>query len=117
MKKNILFDKALAFGVRTLKLAKLLKEQNQDIIAKQILRSGTSIGANIAESEYASSNADFVNKLQISRKEASETRYWLYLLHEAQELDKKLFFSLCADLDEIIKILAASVVTVKNKSN
>ena len=117
MKENILFDKALAFGVRILRLSQLLEEQKQSIIAKQILRSGSSIGANISESEYAVSNADFINKLQIARKEANETRYWLLLLFEAKLLEEKLFNSISADLEVLIKILAVSVMTAKKKKD
>ena len=115
MKENIMLEKALKFGVRIMKLAKILDEQKHKIIANQVLRSGVSIGANISESEYAVSKADFINKLQISRKEANETRYWLRLLREDEILDAKLFESLIADVDEILRLLGASVLTAKNK--
>ncbi|MCL2847820.1 MAG: four helix bundle protein [Firmicutes bacterium] len=113
MKENIMLEKALKFGVRVIKLARFLDEQKHKVVANQILRSGMSVGANISESEYASSSADFINKLQIARKEANETKYWLRLLKEAEIIENKLFESLFSDLDEITKLLGASVLTAK----
>lgn len=77
MGENIILEKAIKFSVRTVKLAEFLQDKKQWVIADQILRSGTSVGANVAESNYAASNADFINKLKISEKEAGETAYWL----------------------------------------
>ena len=113
MRENIMLEKALKFGVRIIKLAKFLDEQKHKVLANQILRSGVSVGANISESEYASSNADFINKLQISRKEANETKYWLKLIKEASIIENKLFESLFSDIEEISKLLGASVSTAK----
>lgn len=78
MKDNVVLCKAKKFGVRIIKLADFLDNLKHKVVANQILRSGTSIGANIAESEFAASNLDFINKLQIARKEANETKYWSY---------------------------------------
>jgi len=115
MRENILFEKALKFGVRVVKLVQHLEDKRQSVIARQILRSGTSIGANIAESEYASSNADFINKLQIARKEANETKYWLTLMMEANILEIEIADSLVNDVEELLKILGSSVMTAKKK--
>jgi four helix bundle protein len=84
-------------------------------MSKQILRSGTSIGANIHEALYAQSKADFASKLSISLKEASETAYWLTLLQKTEYLTSELYKSLRADVDEIIKMIIASLKTVKEK--
>ena len=89
MKENIILEKCLLFGVRMIKFVEFLETKNQKIIANQILRSGTSIGANAAESAFAASNADFINKLKIAEKEASETAYWLRLLKIADRIDEK----------------------------
>ena len=87
--------------------------KHEFIMAKQLLRCGTSIGANVAESEHAQSRADFCSKLNIALKEAAETDYWLRLLHEAGYLNEAEFQSVYADCKEIEKLLAAIVKTVK----
>ncbi len=84
-------------------------------MAKQILRSGTSIGANIRESVYGESKADFVHKLRIALKEASETEYWLELLHETNYIEEKEYKSLVEDCVELIKLLTAIIKTNCNK--
>ena len=91
----------------------LLEEKKEFIMSKQMFRSGTSIGANIHEGVQAQSKADFVSKLNISLKEASETSYWMTVLYRANYLDEKIFDSLKQDLDEIIRILIASIKTTK----
>ena len=91
----------------------LTEEKNEYIMSKQMFRSGTSIGANIHEGIQAQSKADFVSKLSIALKEASETSYWLVVLNRADFLDEKLYLSLKADVDEIIRILVASIKTTK----
>ena len=82
MKENPIKDKSIAFAIRIVNLYKYLVEKDEYVLSKQILRSGTSIGANIAEAIRAESNNDFIHKLSISRKEAQETIYWLELLHQ-----------------------------------
>ena len=82
-------------------------------MSKQLFRSGTSIGANIHEGIQGQSRADFVSKLNIALKEASETSYWLVVLHKANFLEEKLFNSLKEDIDEIIRLLIASIKTTK----
>ncbi|MCL2797944.1 MAG: four helix bundle protein [Firmicutes bacterium] len=110
--KNIQ-EKSKRFAIRIVKLYKqLVNEKEERVMAKQILRSGTSIGANIAESDYAASKADFICKTQIAIKEAAETRYWLEILFETGFLSKELLDSLFFDCEEIIKILT----TILNNS-
>jgi len=117
MKDSILFTKSKAFVLRIVRLYKYLREHHESVIAKQMLRSGTSIGANIAENRYAQSKADFASKLQIALKEASETEYWLELLRDAELVEPSpAFDSLCDDCTELLKMLTASVKTAKDKS-
>ena len=114
MKDSILFTKSKAFALRIVRLYKYLREHKESVIAKQMLRAGTSIGANIAESRYAQSKADFASKLQIALKEASETEYWLELLRDAELVEPvPAFDSICDDCTELIKMLTASVKTAK----
>jgi len=89
LKEIVLIDKSIDFAARIIKLCKYLEgTKHENIISKQIIRSGTSIGANINEAQYGQSKADFVSKLQISLKETAETEYWLRLLFKADFLDK-----------------------------
>ena len=114
MKDSILFTKSKTFALRIVRLYKYLREHKESVIAKQMLRAGTSIGANIAESRYAQSKADFASKLQIALKEASETEYWLELLRDAELVESGLAFdSICDDCTELIRMLTASVKTAK----
>ncbi len=111
---NILADKSVDFAIRITNCYKyLMKEKREDIMSKQLFRSGTSIGANIHEGIQGQSRADFVSKLNIALKEASETSYWLVVLHKANFLEEKLFNSLKEDIDEIIRLLIASIKTTK----
>ena len=113
---SILKTKSFLFAVRIVKLAQYLqKEKGEFILSKQILRSGTSVGALVREAEYAQSKADFIHKLSIALKEANETDYWLSLLFETKYIEELLFKSLKSDCSEIIYILISSVKTVKNK--
>ncbi len=113
-KKNILKEKTFAFAVRIIKLYKYLKSNhNEYILSKQIIRSGTSIGALIRESENAESKKDFIHKLNIGLKETDETQYWLELLYETEFITKKMFDSINSDVEELIKMLVASVKTTK----
>ena len=115
MGENIILEKSLMFGTRMLKLAEYLHNKKQHIIADQILRSGTSIGANVAESDYAASAADFANKFKIAEKEAGETAYWLRLIKMGAIIDEKLFDSLFNDVKEIQRLIGASLKTIKEK--
>ena len=95
MKENVLSEKSYAFALRTVKLYKyIIDEHKEYVLSKQIMRSGTSIGANIEESVHAQSKIDFIHKLSIAQKEASETNYWLRLLRDSEYLSEKLAKSL-----------------------
>ena len=96
-------------------ISTLQRTKKEFILSKQLLRSGTSIGANIAESEFGSSEKDFLNKLYIALKESNETLYWLELLYETGYLDKEQFNSLAIPCMELKRILMASTKTMKDK--
>lgn len=103
---NNLYQKAYTFAIRIVNAHKFLsKEKREFTISKQLLRSGTSIGANVAEANGGISKADFSAKLSISYKECLETKYWLSLLHDTDFIDDKLFRSIFEDADELAKIL------------
>ena len=111
---NIIGEKSFTFALRIVKLCNYLKKtKKESVMTRQLLRCGTSIGANVAESEHAQSRADFASKLNIALKEAAETDYWLRLLHEADYLNDKEFQSVFADCKEIERLLAAIVKTTK----
>ena len=115
---NILVDKSVDFAIRISNCYKfLLKEKREDIMSKQLFRSGTSIGANIHEAIHAQSKADFISKLGISLKEASETSFWLVVLHQSGTMDDNIYFSLKEDVDEIIKLLISTIKTTKKNIN
>ena len=117
MKQNILIDKSIDFGARIVKLHRyLLKTKREAVLSKQILRSGTSIGANINEAQYGNSKADFVAKLHIALKETAETEYWLHILQKSDYLDDNMSVSLLNDCLEIKRILIASINTAKEKA-
>ena len=118
MKENLLIDKSIIFASRIIKLNQYLtKTKKETIISKQIVRSGTSIGANINEANYGQSKADFVSKMHIALKEAAETEYWLKLLIMSEYITEDMGKSLLNDCLEIKKILIASINTAKeNKS-
>ena len=106
--ENLIEKKSFEFAVRIVKLCQYLqKNKNEYMLSKQIMRSGTSIGANIAEAQRAQSTADFVSKMKIALKEANETQYWLQLLRETKYITDKEFSSIHDDLVEILKILTA----------
>jgi len=108
MEKNIVFEKSKAFAIRIVKLYKYLCEiKKESTMSKQLLRCGTSIGANIAEAQRAQTRADFHAKMCIAQKEAGETEYWLQLLFETDYLTEAEYASIGADLKEIIRMLAA----------
>ena len=116
MNGNNIQEKSFSFAVRIVKLCKMLRNnRGEHILSKQLLRSGTSIGANIAESQNAQSRADFQSKLNIALKETTETKYWLRLLHATDYLTKAEFLSMESDCAEIERILSTSVKTLKEK--
>ncbi len=108
---NVIVDKSKAFALRIIKLYKYLC--NEYILSKQLLRSGTSIGANVKEAIRGQSKADFVSKLNISLKEASETEYWLELLHKSDYLSDEQFDSIDTDCVELLKLLTAIINSSK----
>jgi len=114
--KSIVGDKSYAFALRMVKAYKYLtKEQHEFILSKQLLRSGTAIGALIKEAEHAQSRADFINKMNIALKEANETEYWLMLLKDSNYLNDKTYTSIHNNCDELIRLLASIVKTSKEK--
>ena len=116
MKENVLIDKSIDFGARIVKLHRyLVKTKHETTLSKQVLRSGTSIGANINEAQYGNSKADFIAKLHIALKEAAETEYWLHILEKSDYLDKNMASSMLNDCLEIKRILIASISTAKDK--
>ena len=107
-------SKSFLFAVRIVKLSKHLQESKKEYtLSKQLLRSGTSIGANIAEAEQAQSKADFISKMNIALKEAVETTYWLRLLHASDYLSKTEFSSIYSDCRELEKMLTAIIKTAR----
>ena len=108
MSENIIVDKSFDFAVRIVNLYKYLNnEQKEYVLSKQLLRSGTSIGANVSEAERAQSKADFVSKMSIALKEANETNYWIKLLYKTDYLNKSQYDSINTDINELISILIA----------
>lgn len=113
--KVVIYDKTLNFAKRIVKMSKQLQvEKKEFVLSKQILRSGTSIGANVSEAKYAQSTKDFLSKFLIALKEANETEYWLILLQDEYLTDKEVE-TLMKDLKETIKILVSTTKSLKNK--
>ena len=114
-KENIIVTKSIAFALTVIKFCQVLEQRKKYIIANQLLRSGTSIGANVFEAQNAESKADFIHKMKISAKETSETFYWLTLCEhsEGYNFDKKLK----SDLEEINKILSKIISSSKGRIN
>lgn len=114
--ENILADKTVDFAVRIVKFYKYLCEEKKEyVLSKQILRSGTSIGANVRESKNAQSKTDFISKLNIALKEADETEYWLEVMVKSDLIKENQVEKLVSDLKEIIAILVSSLKTMKSK--
>jgi four helix bundle protein len=113
MKENVVFAKSKEFAVRIVNLYRYLQEDKKEyVMSKQLLRSGTSIGANIAESECAISEKDFLSKLYIAFKECAETMYWLELLHSTQYIIYDEYNSLIKDCDELKRMLSSITKTM-----
>ena len=115
MRENIIETKSFNFAIRVVKLHKYLTEKKEYILSKQLLRSGTSIGANVTESQNAQSNLDFINKMSIALKETSETKYWIRLLNATDYLTEEESKSIMADCIEIENILVKIIKTSKEK--
>ncbi len=113
---NEIADKSMAFAIRIVNLYKYLsREKREFVLSKQLLRSGTSIGANVKEAQRGQSKADFISKMNIALKESSETEYWLEILHETDYLSDDEFDSIYADNNELIRILMSIVKTSKKE--
>lgn len=115
---SIVKNKSFQFAVRTVNLYKvLLSERKEFVMSKQLLRSGTSVGANVREAVNAQSTADFIHKLSISQKECDETLYWLELLKETNYITETEFKSLHNDATELLKIIRSIILTTKQKTH
>ena len=118
MRDTPIKTKSYAFAIRIVRLFQwLCKERNEHVLSKQILRCGTSIGANVEEASGAYSEKDFSAKIQIAFKESLETRYWLRLLHDTDYIETPAFESMYADCDELVRILSATTKTLREKAN
>ncbi|NCQ19533.1 MAG: four helix bundle protein [Ignavibacteria bacterium] len=114
--QNVLNEKSYQFAIRIVKLYQFLKEEKKEFtLSKQILRAGTSIGANVEEATGAQSKKDFYSKVNIAYKEARETHYWLRLLYDTNYIDEKQFNSIIIDCDELLKISGTIIKTMKSK--
>lgn len=114
MKENIVKEKSYKFAMRVIKAYKFLSEDKREfVLSKQILRSGTAIGALIREAEQAQSRKDFIHKMNIALKEANETEYWLMLLKDSEYINEESFISIHKDCDELIRLLVSIVKTTK----
>ena len=113
--ESIIEQKSFRFAIRIVNLCRHVRSTKKEytLSEQQLLRSETSIGANITEAQQAQNKADFVSKLSIALKEASETKYWIRLLHATEYLSAQEYQSICADCTEIEKILVASIKTAK----
>jgi len=116
-KENVLKDKSYLFAIRIVKLSQsLVSDKKEFVLSKQILRSGTAIGALVREAEFAQSKPDFINKLSIALKEANETDFWISLLKDTDYLDQKLYESLEVNCKELIALLISSIKTTKQNN-
>lgn len=115
---NIIYDKSYAFAIRIVNAYKFLcKSQQEFVLSKQLLRSGTAIGALVREAEHVQSDADFLNKMNIALKEANESLYWISLLKDTGYLTEHVYDSIQADCKELVAILVRIVKTTKQKLN
>ena len=116
MKENVLKTKSFRFAVRIVNLYRYLCEEKEEfVMSKQLLKCGTSVGAMVHECEHSESKSDFVHKMAIAQKEINETMYWLELLKETEYITNREFDSINIDAIELIKIITASIITVKSK--
>ena len=116
MKENNLQDKSFLFAIRVVNLSKyLIAKKKERIISKQIIRSGTSVGAMVREAEHSESKKDFIHKMAIAQKEINESIYWLELLYATKYLKKEEFDSINCDAIELIKIITTIIKNTKSK--
>ena len=117
MKENVVMIKSYSFALAIINLYKyLVADQKEYVLSKQLLRSGTAVGALIKEAEHAESKADFIHKMSIALKEANETEYWLMLLHDSEFIDSKSFSSIVIDCQEVIKMLVSIIKSSKENN-
>lgn len=118
MAGSVTLDKSKDFAIRIVKLYKYLRENKREfVMSKQLLRCGTSIGANLSEALYGISRKDFLSKVSISLKECAETKYWLELLNQTGYLNDNEFKSISDDCNELIKLLASTVITTRKNDS
>jgi four helix bundle protein len=118
MKNNILQEKSYAFALRIIKLYKYLCNEHKEYeLSRQVLKSGTSIGANVEEAIGGQSEKDFLSKLSISYKEARETHYWLRLLHDSEYIETKAFDSIIPECNELLKLIGSIQKTIKSRNS
>jgi len=115
MKKNITVEKSYLFALEIISLYKQIKRTGHIDIARQVLRSGTSIGANVQEAQGAQSGRDFINKLSISFKEVKETKYWLRLIKDSRIIDSEQLSSLLSECTELEKMISSTILTMKSR--
>lgn len=116
MNKNVLLKKSFSFAIRIVKLYQYLVDSKKEyILSKQLLRSGTAVGALVREAQNAESKNDFIHKLAIAQKECDETIYWLELLKETDYLSELEFESICVNAKELLKIIRSSILTTKQR--
>ena len=114
MRENLILTKSTQFAIRIINLYKFLCDsQKEFILSKQVLRSGTSIGANVAEADCAITKSDFLSKIYVAYKECSETMYWLLLLRETNYIDSRSYNSITKDCKELIRMLSAATKTTE----
>ena len=118
MSENIVYEKSYSLALRIIKLYLFLSKEKQEfVLSKQILRSGTAIGALISEAKFAQSKADFINKMHVALKEANETLYWVSLLRDSRYLTESMFETIFSEDNEIISLLVSIVKISKDNSN
>ena len=114
---NILKEKSFDLALSIIQISKDLQTKNEYVLSKQLLRSGTAIGALVRESQNAESSKDFIHKLSIAQKECDETLYWLELLFKSNYLEEKLFYKIFSDCTEVLKLLKSIILISKQKLN
>lgn len=121
MKENVVMDKSFSFAIRIVNMYRVLCMRKEYVLSKQLLRSGTAIGALLREAEHAQSIADFVNKLSIALKEANEAEYWILLLYKTRYISNLEYESIIGDCREIVRLLISIVKSskqnIENKGN
>ena len=117
VRRNAIVEKSKSFALMIIGLCRLLAEERREfVLSKQLLRSGTSVGANVREAQRGQSPKDFISKMQIAQKEADESSYWLELLHESEYLNNTEFQAAYDCAHELLKMLASIIVTAKSHS-